>query len=238
MTKNETKPTAGFKLLLAVPAIIIAIVLFACQDDPDAMYQRDMQTLDDKNPVSQFLSGSDLYQQREKMIYIADGKEISLSSALSLEDVASISWLSGRVGIERYGERGSEGVIEISTSPPESDEIKRGEESITEEEEAFVIVEEMPKFRGGDLNDFNRWAGENINYPEEALSRGIEGTVFIKFVIERDGSVNNIEVVRSVHRLLDSEAVRVVESSPVWEPGRQRGREVRVQFILPIEFTR
>jgi len=110
-------------------------------------------------------------------------------------------------------------------------------EKDVEEEEVFVVVEEMPGFAGGDSNKFREYIQKNLNYPTVAAENGIQGRVFVAFVVEPDGRVTNVKVVRSVDPALDKEAVRVVESSPRWKPGKQRGKSVRVSFTFPIIFV-
>ncbi len=111
------------------------------------------------------------------------------------------------------------------------------EQEEEEEEEVFVVVEDMPTFQGQDHEYFREWIQENLRYPQEAAEAGIEGRVMVQFVVEPDGSVSNVEVVRGVDPALDEEAVRVIEDSPEWEPGEQRGEPVRVRFTFPINFV-
>lgn len=103
-------------------------------------------------------------------------------------------------------------------------------------DEPFLIVEEMPAFMGGDLNTFRQWIQKKAVYPEEAMENNIKGTVIITFIIEQDGSVSNVTIVRGVHPLLDKEAIRVISSSPRWRPGLQRGRAVRVRYSISLIF--
>ncbi len=111
------------------------------------------------------------------------------------------------------------------------------EEEDVEEEEIFVIVEDMPGFDGGDSNKFREYIQKNLKYPDVAAENGIQGRVFVSFVVEPNGEVSNVRVVRGVDPALDREAVRVVESSPKWTPGKQRGKPVRVSFTFPIIFV-
>lgn len=106
----------------------------------------------------------------------------------------------------------------------------------TEEPVVFRIVEVMPEFPGGD-EALVSYLSENIEYPKKAQKKNIEGTVYIQFVVESDGSVTNIEVLRSPDPLLSEEAVRVVSEMPNWKPGTQRGKNVNVMFNLPVRFT-
>jgi protein TonB len=100
----------------------------------------------------------------------------------------------------------------------------------------LVSVEEMPEFPGGDKG-LNEYLGSHIVYPEEAKAVDAEGKVYVRFVVERNGSVDEVQIARSVHRSLDKEAKRVIESLPTWKPGKQNGRPVRVLFTIPINFT-
>ena len=110
------------------------------------------------------------------------------------------------------------------------------DEEEEEEEEIFVVVEDMPTFRGGDVNKFREWVQKRVKYPQIAAENGIQGKVFIMFVVEPDGSVSNVSVMRGVDPALDSEAVKVVESSPKWAAGKQRGAPVRVRFSITVNF--
>lgn len=103
----------------------------------------------------------------------------------------------------------------------------------TDEEAPFVVVEEAPEFLAGSVQ---KWIAKNVKYPVLAQENGITGKVFIQFVIEKDGSISNIKVLRSVDASLDKEAVRVIQSMPKWKPGKQRKQTVRVSYTLPINF--
>jgi len=109
------------------------------------------------------------------------------------------------------------------------------EEEIVEEE-IFIVVEDMPTFPGGDEARV-RFLSENIRYPQMARESGIQGTVFVTFVVERDGSVTDVRVLRGIGGGCDEEAIRVIKAMPRWNAGKQRGRPVRVQFTMPIRFT-
>ena len=111
------------------------------------------------------------------------------------------------------------------------------DEQEAEEAEVFFIVEDMPDFQGGGQDAFRRFIAENLRYPQIAAENGIQGRVFVQFVVNADGSVSDATVVRGVDPSLDREATRVVMSSPRWTPGRQRGQAVRVAFTFPINFV-
>lgn len=103
-------------------------------------------------------------------------------------------------------------------------------------EQIFVVVEDMPRFMGGDEARI-KYLQENLTYPEEAKKKGIQGTVFVTFVIETDGSVSDVRTLRGIGGGCDEEAERVVKNMPRWIPGKQRGQAVRVQFNMPIRFV-
>ena len=110
------------------------------------------------------------------------------------------------------------------------------EEEEVEEEIPFVAVQQKPTFQGGDANDFNRWVGQNLVYPEVAKELGIQGRVVLQFTVMKDGTVKNVKLLRGIDASLDKEAIRVVSSSPKWEPGRQRDRTVNVTYTFPVVF--
>ena len=99
----------------------------------------------------------------------------------------------------------------------------------------FDVVEEMPQFPGGPSKLFE-FLAKNVNYPTEAEKANIQGRVIATFVVEKDGSISNVKVVKSVDPLLDAEAVRVINAMPNWLPGKQNGKEVRVKYTVPISF--
>jgi TonB family protein len=104
------------------------------------------------------------------------------------------------------------------------------------ETEVFTVVETSPSFPGGDEARI-RFLTNNIRYPQEARDAGISGTVYITFVVERDGSTSDVRVLRGIGGGCDEEAVRVIKMMPEWSPGKQRGKPVRVQFNMPIKFS-
>ena len=109
-------------------------------------------------------------------------------------------------------------------------------EEVIEEEEIFVNAEEMPTFQGGDLSKFRTWVQSNVRYPQIALENGIQGNVVIKFVVEKDGKLSNIQVLQSPDKTLSDAAVAVLQRSPKWKPGKQRNKPVRVTYTLPVSF--
>ncbi len=100
----------------------------------------------------------------------------------------------------------------------------------------FTVVEEMPTFPGG-TKALIEYIRQNVKYSEEARKTGKQGTVFVTFVIEKNGNVTNVKVLRGVDKSLDEVAVKAIENMPAWKPGMQQGEPVRVQFNVPVRFT-
>lgn len=106
----------------------------------------------------------------------------------------------------------------------------------TAPQDVFDVVEEMPQYPGG-MQAMLSFLQENITYPKDAQGKKISGRVLVTFVVEKDGSISNVETVKSVFPSLDEEAVRIVKGMPNWKPGKQNGKVVRVKYTLPISFS-
>ncbi len=132
--------------------------------------------------------------------------------------------------VEINAESDEKTVVEDYVAPPVV------EEETVAEEEIFQIVEEMPGPVGGD-EAFYQYLADNIRYPVVAMESGISGRVYVTFVVEKDGSITDVKVLRGIGGGCDEEAVRVVKNMPKWKPGKQRGRPVRVLYRVPINFT-
>ena len=124
----------------------------------------------------------------------------------------------------------SKAQVQTYTPPPPP---KPVEEEATDE--IFVVVEKQPEFPGGS-SALMKFLSDNIKYPVIAQENGIQGRVITNFVVERDGSISDVQVIRGQDPSLDKEAVRVIKTMPRWTPGQQRGKPVRVRFTLPVVF--
>ncbi len=113
--------------------------------------------------------------------------------------------------------------------------VEMAEEEEEEEAEVFFIVENMPEFPGGDVA-LRTYIAQNVKYPEIAKENGLAGKVFVQFVINQKGEVQDVKIARGVDPALDKEAIRVVQGLPKWKPGSQRGKPVRVSYTVPINF--
>jgi len=113
------------------------------------------------------------------------------------------------------------------------------EEKVIEEEDKsppFTVVEEMPSFPGGEESRL-KFLQENIQYPQVAKESGIQGTVYVSFIVDAKGKINEVKILRGIGGGCDEEAVRVIRMMPGWNPGKQAGKSVKVQFTMPIKFT-
>lgn len=130
--------------------------------------------------------------------------------------------------------------IEIDAEADDETEVEEyipvEEEEEIVEAEIFTVVESMPEFPGG-TGELYKYLGTSIKYPPLAKESGIQGRVFVNFVVEPNGSISNVKVLRGIGGGCDEEAIRVVEAMPKWKPGKQRGKPVRVSYNLPIKFT-
>ncbi len=161
-------------------------------------------------------------------LYMVDGVETEIDVIPT--NIGSVTFIYAEDAVKRYGEeRGRFGALEITTRTLQ-------EMAREKEEPPFIVAETMPLFEGGDLGKFRQWLQTQVRYPAEALKKQIEGRVVCSFVVERDGSVSNIMALQSPDRLLTDEVRRVLANSPRWTPGMQKGKTVRVKYIVPVDF--
>jgi TonB family protein len=176
-------------------------------------------------------------------LIIVDGQEFkSMEEAnVPTEDIANISVLKGETASPKiYGEKAKDGVIIINTKTKyNSDpvEITKTYKSTTKNGEyIFYKVDEMPEFPGGEAA-LRNFLANSVKYPEIAKENGIQGKVYITFIVTKEGKVTEPEIARGVDPSLDKEALRVVSSLPDWKPGKQHGQPVNVSYTVPITFA-
>ncbi|HBE43088.1 MAG TPA: hypothetical protein DDW27_18155, partial [Bacteroidales bacterium] len=178
-------------------------------------------------------------------LIVVDGviKDISVNS-ISPEIIESISVLKGESATRRYGEKAKDGVISITTkagsvTTGDNPDIKVTVYASEQKEgnEKMTIVEELPEFPGGGAKAMRSWLAHNMKYPDEAVKAKIDGVVNVVFVVNKEGKVKNVEVIKPFHPFLDAEAVRVVSSMPDWKPGRQSGKPVDVRMTVTLMFS-
>jgi protein TonB len=103
-------------------------------------------------------------------------------------------------------------------------------------DDPVLVAQFMPTFQGKDGNYFRNYIAERVKFPEDAINNSISGKVYISFVIDKDGSVTDVEVLRGVHEVVDNAVVKVIKNSPRWEPGINEGNYVRVKYAIAIAF--
>jgi TonB family protein len=167
----------------------------------------------------------------EHPVLLVDGKKVKGGvENLNPDEIESIKVIkdSDDPLVKEYNAK--QGIIVITTKKPATE--------LKPNEEVFYVVEDMPTFNGGDpAQEFRKFIAQNLEYPESAAKKGIEGRVIVQFMVDTEGEVANAIVVRSVDPALDKEAIRVVNSSSKWTPGKQRGKKVNVLFTFPINFV-
>jgi TonB family protein len=191
-----------------------------------------------------------------KMLVIIDGvlHEKDGMSTIHLDDIKTMNVLTEKQAIEKYGEKGKNGAIEVSLYKSEDEkpdikvvatypgDPKTGIEPVEVVQsvpkpgkDAFVVMEEIPEFQGG-TDAMVAWITSNLKYPAEAVKAKITGKVYVNFVVSSTGKVKNVVVSKSASPMLNAEAIRVISSMPEWKPGSQRGTAVDVQMQVPVEF--
>ena len=179
-----------------------------------------------KNGVVEITTKADM----DKMLVVIDGvvKENVKLSEINSVTIASMNVLNRQGAIDKYGEKGKNGVAELIT--------KSNDSSLTNQSsKPFVVVEELPEFQSG-TDAMLTWIAANIKYPAEAIQGKIEGKVYVNFTVSTSGKVKDAVVIKSVSPTLNEEAIRVISSMPDWRPGMQAGKPVEVQYRVPVEF--
>lgn len=184
---------------------------------------------------------TDMYQRQyedvpEDLVPITEQKPPELPKVLPPPIVSTINIVENEAEVDDN--------ILIDAEADQSTEIEeytlpspvQSEEESEDAGDIFLVVESMPSFPGGEAKIYE-FLSNNLTYPVMAKESGIQGKVYMTFVVERDGSITDVRVLRGIGGGCDEEAIRVINSMPRWTPGKQRGIPVRVQFNLPIKFT-
>ena len=149
---------------------------------------------------------------------IAENQEVEDIEPGTIE---SMNVLKGDMAINKYGDKGKNGVIEFTMK-------KQGN--------TFMAVEEMPEFPGG-VKALREYLNANFNYPAAAIEKGISGKVFVNFIVSKTGAVTNVKIFNGIDPILDNEAIRLVKTLPNWKPGKQNGEPVEFIYNIPVEFN-
>ena len=166
----------------------------------------------------------------DEVVVNRDGKQVAVKQALPLPEGVSdyaVGYDAGQLSARSMGKSNRASLIGFV--------VHEDEVEVSSEDEIFSIVETTPEFPGG-LDSLAAFLQRNIKYPAKAKKNKIEGTVYINFCVEKDGSISNIKIIRDIGGGCGAEAVRVVSMMPRWTPGKQSGKPVRTQFTLPVRF--
>ena len=209
MSKIKSSKLANTKIILGILAAVALVVAFACEQKESAP--------------------PDLAQEKEitvKSVILNDGRIKLEGTAEDLEKYKSM--FSDVPGFEIVTDSlGNNYLLKSEVVKPKS---------LDSDEQVFFIVEEMPEFPGGELA-LRKYIANTIEYPEVAQTNGIQGKVYVTFIVSKDGSVANAKIARGVDPSLDREALRVVNALPKWKAGKQRGESVNVSYTVPINFV-
>ena len=245
MTKIKSSKIASIKLFSGLLLVVALLIVFACNENNDVV---------DNNANTTLKSAETSTIIMDDVLMIVNGEvyEREFLSQIDPNSIESMTVTKDNLGtyIEKYGDAANNGVIdiilkegatfdtdntgvqlEIASSAPKIDSPNKSKEY----NDVFVIVEEMPQYPGGQ-EALREYLQNNLEYPVIALDAGIEGKVYVTFVVEMDGSVGRARIARGVDENLDAEALRVVLDMPRWTPGRQGGQAVAVNYTVPISY--
>lgn len=219
MTKIPSRRSAGIKISFGLIMALALVVVFACE-------KKSSTTMESGTDKGLAIGAPD------SLLKIScDTKDVPLVDSLLRSrnyKMVSVTNKDGNVSSLVF----EKGDPEQGTRP---EEIMEASGELTTEEEVFFIVEEMPEFPGGE-EALRNFIAQHIDYPDIAQENGIQGKVYVTFVVSPDGSVKNAKIARGVDPVLDQEALRVVNTMPRWSPGKQRGKAVNVAYTVPISF--
>ena len=242
MTKIKSRKISCLKALSVLPVILLLVLAFSkpqiISESSALTFQNQVSgtVVDDQS--DQPLSGTAVVIEGTTQGTMTDKSGKYLIETSGNEQVLVFSY----VGYETQRVKSNQKEINVRMKRklyeiPEGKSTKvTDEHSENIDEDVFFIVEEMPVFQGRTPEAFREYIQENLIYPEEAKENHITGKVYVQMIVNSKGEVTDVKVIRGIHPLLDKEAVRVVESSPLWEPGSQRGIPVAIQFTFPINF--
>ena len=209
ISKIKSSKLANLKYVLGALSLLALLVVFACEQK---------ETVDMESATEQDVTTVKLSIEGERIKL--DGSESAVQKVEELLGDGQ-GWLLTKDSL---------GAVYITRKAEIEPKILEAEEQV------FFVVEEMPEFPGGDVA-LRKYIANKVKYPDDAVEDGIQGKVYVTFVVSKDGSVANVKIARGVNPSLDQEALRVVSSLPKWKPGKQRGEAVNVQYTVPINFA-
>lgn len=209
ISKMQSSKMANLKYVPGILTVLALVVVFACEQKEVAELQ----------PIGE-VSG-------ERLITLS-----VLDDKLKIEgDLTDIEYLQKLINTKSKYEFETDSLGKMYLVKSKEPEFK----TLGKEEQVFFIVEEMPEFPGGDLA-LRKSIASTIKYPDIAIENGIQGKVYVTFVVTKNGNIANTKIARGVDPALDKEAMRVVNGLPLWKPGIQKGKPVNVSYTVPINF--
>ena len=224
MLQKKSSPWRMARALYLAPCAVLLALLFAtpqlssCKQDGGKVSENSENNSEKQEGISATVSEDTLQSPVVKQQVKIQGKDGEV------ETLTVMSAAGSDASSEKSDDR-------IRTEPAQA---KVADENY-DGEDVFDMVEEMPAYPGG-MEELMKFLQEHVKYPKVAQENGTQGRVLVTFVVEKNGSITNAKVVKSVSPELDAEALRVVKSMPNWTPGKQRGEAVRVKFTIPIVF--
>ena len=242
MTKKQSSKYAWARLLYVVPIVALSLAATAKtvvdyqvvgtpetlkttpSDEVVVNETAPIVEVDSENPLLVEDEMNPIVEDKKTPLVVIDG-QISTKKLdeIDAKAIEAISVIPAETAMKLWGSKGENGAVTIT--------MKKGDD----DEKAFQHVEKMPVFPGGDMA-MMEFLSKNIKYPVEAQKKGLQGRVVVSFVVEKDGSLSDVKVAKSVDPQLDEEALRVVKSMPNWTPGMQNGKTVRVKYYVPISY--
>jgi len=242
MTKKQSSKYAWARLLYVVPIVALSlaataktVVDYQVVETPETLKTTpsDEVVVNETDPIVEVDSENPLLVEDEMNPIVEDKKtpliiidgQISTKKLdeIDAKAIEAVSVLPAETAMKLWGKKGENGAVTIT--------MKKGDD----DEKAFEHVEKMPVFPGGDMA-MMEFLSKNIKYPVEAQKKELQGRVVVSFVVEKDGSLSDVKVAKSVDPQLDEEALRVVKSMPNWTPGMHNGKTVRVKYYVPISY--
>jgi TonB family protein len=255
LTKNRSSRWVLGRYLLALPVVIGLVVLVAARSaDPEALtfgqpaeeltVKGRITTSDGKGlpgvaiVIANSNSGTTTDMEGNYLIKVMRGKQLVFSFVGFKTQVIDATQNEQNVIMQTEPKELGEVVVAAYGSEPSKGEAASGQEEskLTKNGEIFTVVEQNPEFPGG-LSELGRYLGRNIRYPAPARRANVEGKVFVLFVVSKDGDIRSPKITKGIGFGCDEEALRVVLGMPRWIPGKQNGKEVNVEYSLPIKFV-
>lgn len=235
MLKQKSSPWARAKFLYVLPLAAVAVAAFARPEVSNELNEISavkVTNLTEKVTAEVVKSIENPLSEATPIAALTHSSPAAASSAAVTASV-SASVVPSTAPAETVATTAK---VSASTVPATDQDVPKKSATANAGDQVFRVVEQMPEYEGG-MEACRRFIAQNMVYPAKAKEEKIQGRVIVQFVVSKEGTVRDVEVVRSIHEALDAEAIRVVSSMPAWTPGKQRGVAVDVKYTMPITFS-